>query len=133
MKNKASWIERDETGYGFDETPPSPPLNLKEKTHQTGQWIEDPSSLAFTWDEASDNLSGAGGAYVFIGTDSMNVVDESLSRGTSSWAVDLSSLEEGERYKFVYRNEDLAGNWADSNTYSHFAMGHRLSSIVRIL
>ena len=24
-------IERDETGYGFDETPPSPPLNLKEK------------------------------------------------------------------------------------------------------
>ena len=116
-------IERDETGYGFDETPPSPPLNLKEKTHQTGQWIEDPSSLVFTWDEATDNLSGAGGAYVFIGTDSMNVVDESLSRGTSSWAVDLSSLEEGERYKFVYRNEDLAGNWADSNTVFTFRYG----------
>ena len=116
-------IGRDETGYGFDETPPSPPLNLREAKHQTGHWIEDPSSLVFTWNEASDNLSGAGMANVSIGTDYMNVVSDSLSRGTNSWAVDLSSLEEGERYKFVYRNEDLAGNWADSNTVFTFRYG----------
>ena len=104
---------RDETAYGFDETDPEAPTNVQEATYETGTWIEDPSSLTFSWDAPTDNLSGHSGANVNIETHSTPITQDSLGTDVHTWSPGLTGLVDGERYMFSYRNEDEAGNWAN--------------------
>ena len=109
---------RDETAYGFDETDPDAPTNVVEASHESGTWIEDPSSLTFTWDSPSDNLSGHSGANVTITTHSTVITEDSLGADVHTWSPGLTGLVDGQKYKFTYRNSDEAGNWA--TTYEAF-------------
>ena len=114
---------RDETAYGFDETDPEAPANVQEATYETGTWIEDPSSLTFTWDAPTDNLSGHSGANVTISTHSTVIAEETLGTNIHTWSPSLSGLVDGEKYRFSYRNEDEAGNWATTYTPFTFRYG----------
>ena len=114
---------RDETAYGFDETEPEAPTNVQEATYESGTWIEDPSSLTFTWDAPTDNLSGHCGANVTISTHSTVITEDTLATNIHTWSPSLSGLVDGEKYKFSYRNEDEAGNWASTYTPFTFRYG----------
>lgn len=114
---------RDETAYGFDETEPEAPTNVQEATYESGTWIEDPSSLTFTWDAPVDNLSGHSGANVTIETHSSTITEDSLDTDVHTWSPSLTGLVDGERYMFSYRNEDEAGNWATTYTPFTFRYG----------
>ncbi len=114
---------RDETAYGIDETAPEAPGNVQEASYESGTWIEDPSSLTFTWDAPADNLSGHSGANVTIATHSTIITSESLETDVHTWSPSLSGLVNGVRYMFSYRNEDEAGNWADTYTPFTFRYG----------
>ena len=113
---------RDETAYGFDETEPEAPTNVQEATYESGTWIEDPSSLTCTWDAPTDNLSGHCGANVTISTHSTVITEDTLGTNIHTWSPSLSGLVDGEKYKFSYRNEDEAGNWASTIHHLLFVM-----------
>ena len=57
---------------------------MQEATYESGTWIEDPSSLTFTWDAPSDNLSGHSGANVNIETHSTPITQDSLGTDGNS-------------------------------------------------
>ncbi|MEC7274674.1 MAG: fibronectin type III domain-containing protein, partial [Verrucomicrobiota bacterium] len=114
---------RDETAYGVDETAPEAPTNVVEASHESGTWIEDPSSLTFSWDTPVDNLSGHSGANVTVATHSTIITEESLGSSVNTWSPSLTGLVNGERYMFSFRNEDEAGNWSDTYTPFTFRYG----------
>ncbi|MCH6256588.1 fibronectin type III domain-containing protein [Puniceicoccaceae bacterium K14] len=116
-------VDRDEVGYGVDEESPGEPSGATEATYETGTWISDPSNLSFSWTLPEDNLSGIGSAYVSVVDDFSTLTDATLDVAATSWSPTLSGLTEGERYRFNYRVEDLAGNNASTVELFSFYYG----------
>lgn len=104
-----TWFTARNNGYNFDGTPPGAVQNLLSPSHNA---IPSPdATIAFTWDEPADDISGVGDYSVWIGP-TPQPPDYSADGIGDATSLVTNPLPAGV-YWFSIRARDRAGNWSD--------------------
>ncbi len=94
----------------YDLVPPNDPTNVISTSHAVSVWSSD-NTIAITWTDATDNLSGLDGYSVLWDTNPTTIPDaiKDIEEGVQS--ANSTALADGNSHYFHIRSVDNAGNW----------------------
>lgn len=104
--------------FQIDQTPPDQPGNiLDQQGVLNDQWQKDNNLPGFTWDAASDALSGLWGYQVYFGQDPAGTGLVNIpASAPREWIPQPDGVHTG-TYYLRGRTRDNAGNWSAWNTW----------------
>lgn len=106
-----NWVDRTTSlNVVVDGTDPGEVTNLGSSTHTVGAWSND-TTITFTWNSATDNLSGVSGYgdFLSLGGPSLPGQTQDIAWPITSAARVLSTSTAG--WYFNLRTVDRSGNW----------------------